>query len=127
MPAETGDLIEANEIDRALKRILRFSAHFNQYFQKKEPWANIESANTCIYIAVNAVRSLAIVLEPYIPFSAEKIWQQLNLDGSVHEQNWDSASQLVIKPNHRLGSVEPLFKKIATKEVEAQKRKLGQS
>ena len=127
MPAEAGELIRSNEIDRALKRILKFSAHFNQYFQKKEPWANIDSANTCIYIAVNAVRSLAIVLEPYMPFSAEKIWQQLNLEGSVHEQNWDSASQLAIKSNHKLGSIEPLFKKIAAKEVEVQKRKLGKS
>jgi len=118
-------LIKANEIDKALKRILKFSAHFNQYFQKKEPWANIESANTCIHISVNAVRSLAIVLEPYIPLSAEKIWHQLSLDGSVHEQNWDSASQLAIKSKHKLGSIEPLFRKIAEKEVEVQKRKLG--
>ncbi len=125
MPVETGELIKANEIDKALKRILKFSAHFNQYFQKKEPWANIESANTCIHISVNAVRSLAIVLEPYIPLSAEKIWHQLSLDGSVHEQNWDSASQLAIKSKHKLGSIEPLFRKIAEKEVEVQKRKLG--
>ncbi len=125
MPAESGELIKANEIDKALKRILKFSAHFNQYFQKKEPWANIEGANTCIHISVNAVRSLAIVLEPYIPFSAEKIWQQLNLPGSVHEQNWDSASQLLIKSQHKLGNIEPLFRKIAEKEVEVQKRRLG--
>jgi len=127
MPAETGEMIQANEIDRALKRILKFSAHFNQYFQKKEPWANIGNANTCIYIAVNAVRSLAIVLEPYIPFSAERLWQQLNLEGSVHKQAWDLASKLMINSGHKLGSIEPLFKKIAVKEVEAQKRKLGKS
>lgn len=126
-PTEAGELIRANEIDKALKRILKFSDHFNQYFQKKEPWANVESANTCIYISVNAVRSLAIILEPYIPFSAEKIWQQLNLDGSVHEQDWDSASRLSIKPKHKLGKIEPLFKKIDAKEVEVQKRKLGKS
>jgi methionyl-tRNA synthetase len=127
MPTEAGELIQINEIDRALKRILGFSTYFNQYFQKKEPWANIESANTCIYISVNAVRSLAIVLEPYTPFSAERIWYQLNLAGSVHEQNWDSASALAIQPKHKLGSIEPLFRKIAEKEVEVQKRKLGQS
>jgi len=125
MPAEAGELIKANEIDKTLKRILKFSAHFNQYFQKKEPWANIESATTCIHISVNAVRSLAIVLEPYIPFSAEKMWQQLSLAGYVHEQNWDSASQLLIKPKHKLGNIEPLFRKIAEKEIAVQKRKLG--
>ncbi|MBI5133556.1 MAG: methionine--tRNA ligase [Thaumarchaeota archaeon] len=123
--SEVSELLDKNEIDKALKRILKFSASFNQYFQKKEPWANIESANNCIYISVNAVRTLAIVLEPYMPFSAEKIWKQLNLDGSVHEQKWDSASELLVKPNHKLGSVEPLFKKIDAKEIEVEKRKLG--
>lgn len=123
--SEVSELLDKNEIDKALKRILKFSASFNQYFQKKEPWANIEGANNCIYISVNAVHTLAIVLEPYMPFSAEKIWKQLNLDGSVHEQKWDSASELLIKPNHKLGSVEPLFKKIDAKEIEVEKRKLG--
>ena len=123
--SEVSELLDKNEIDKALKRILKFSAHFNQYFQKKEPWANIEGANNCIYISVNAVHTLAIVLEPYMPFSAEKIWKQLNLDGSVHEQKWDSASELLIRPNHKLGSVEPLFKKIDAKEIEVEKRKLG--
>lgn len=125
MPNDIGELLQVNEVDKALKRILKFSAHFNQYFQKKEPWANIKDANTCIYISVNAVRSLAIVLEPYIPSSAEKIWQQLNLEGQVHEQNWDSASQLLIKPKHKIGNIEPLFKKVSSKEIEVQKSKLG--
>lgn len=125
LPSDIGELLQANEIDRALKRILKFSAHFNQYFQKKEPWANIKDANTCIYISVNAVRSLAIVLEPFIPSSAEKIWEQLNLEGPVHKQNWDSASQLLIKPKDKIGIIQPLFKKVASKEIEVQKSKLG--
>lgn len=122
---EVSELLDRNEIDKALKRILKFSASFNQYFQKKGPWANVEGANNCIYISVNAVHTLAIVLEPYMPFSAEKIWKQLNLGGSVHEQKWGSASELLVKPNHKLGSVEPLFKKIDAKEIEVEKRKLG--
>src|SRR5690242_21431050 len=43
------------------------------------------------YTSVNAVRSMAIMLEPFIPFSAEKIWSQLKLGGSVHDQKWESA------------------------------------
>ena len=122
---EVNELLYKNEIDKALKRILRFSAHFNQYFQRKEPWANTKDANNCIYISANAIRSLAILLEPYIPSSVEKIWQQLNLEGSVYEQEWDSASELLVSANHKLGNVEPLFKKIYPKEIEVEKRKLG--
>ncbi len=122
---EVGELLCTNELDKALKRILRFSAHFNKYFQQKEPWVNTEGANNCTYLSVNAVRSLAILLEPYLPFSAEKIWKQLNLTGSVHQQKWDSVSELLIKSNHKIGHVKPLFEKIAASGIELEKGKLG--
>ncbi len=127
MPGEVGELIGRNELDRALKRILRFSAHFNQYFQKKEPWTDTKAAKRCICVSVNAVHTLAIVLEPYIPSSAERIWQQLGMDGSVHVQSWDSAAEMLIKPGHKIGRVEPLFKKTEQKEIDVQKSKLGGS
>ncbi|HJT49204.1 MAG TPA: methionine--tRNA ligase [Nitrososphaeraceae archaeon] len=79
---EVGGLIEKNEFDRALKRILKFATHFNQYFQKKQPWSNQATAKTTLFIAVNAVRSLAIMLEPFIPISSEKVWSQLGFENN---------------------------------------------
>ena len=98
----------------------------NQYFQANAPWANKNTANTTLYVSVNAVRSLAILLEPFIPFSCEKIWSQLKLDGSVHEQAWESAKDIrAIAPDHELGRIEPIFRKIEAKEIEQWKNKLG--
>ncbi|MGH9991305.1 MAG: methionine--tRNA ligase, partial [Nitrososphaera sp.] len=123
---ESGNLLSSNEIDRALKRILKHSAFMNQYFQANAPWANKDTAPITLYVSVNAVRSLAIMLEPFIPFSCEKIWVQLNLEGSVHQQKWDSAEDdQAIKPGHRLGRIEPIFRKIEAKEIEQWKEKLG--
>lgn len=122
---ETGALISENETDRALRRILKFSTFLNQYFQKKQPWSNKETADTTVYIAVNAVRSLAILLEPFVPFSSEKVWTQLNLGGSIHQQSWDSASSLIVEAGHALGKVEPIFRRIEPAEIEKQKVKLG--
>jgi methionyl-tRNA synthetase len=123
---ETGALLSSNEIDKALKRILKYSSYMNQYFQTNAPWANKDTANTTLYASVNAVRSLAIMLEPFIPLSCEKIWSQLKLDGSVHGQRWESAKALdAIKPGHELCKVEPIFRKIEAKEIEQWKNKLG--
>ena len=72
--------MEQNHLDRALKKILEFSAHFNQYFQHKEPWKNEKGTNTCVYLSVNAIRSLAIALYPFIPESAEKISEIFKTD-----------------------------------------------
>jgi methionyl-tRNA synthetase len=66
------------------------------------------------------------LLEPYIPFAAEKIWQQLGLEGSVHGQKWESAGKMdAVKPGHTLGRIEPVFRKIEAKEIEQWKAKLG--
>jgi methionyl-tRNA synthetase len=125
---ETGKLLSSNEIDKALKRILKYSNYMNHYFQTNSPWANKDTSNTTVYVSVNAVRSLAVLLEPFIPFSCEKIWAQLNLEGgnSVHEQTWGSAKDIrAIPPGHKLGRVEPIFRKIEAKEIEQWKNNLG--
>jgi methionyl-tRNA synthetase len=120
-----GELLDQNQIDRALKKILEFSAHFNQYFQHKEPWKKGKGTNNCVYLSVNAVRSIAITLFPFLPESAEKIWTQLNLKGKVEEQRWESISEFGVEPNHALGAASPLFKKVEESEINLHKAKLG--
>jgi methionyl-tRNA synthetase len=125
---ETGRLLSSNEIDKSLKRILKYSDYMNHYFQTNSPWANKDTSNTTLYISVNAVRSLAILLEPFIPFSCEKIWVQLKLGSgsTVHQQVWESAKDIIAVPaGHELGKVEPIFRKIEAKEIEQWKNKLG--
>lgn len=121
-----GELMEQNHLDKALKKILEFSAHFNQYFQHKEPWKQGSHTNNCVYLSVNAVHSLAIALFPFLPESADKIWHQLNLK-EISKQSWNSISEFGIKPNHKLGKVSPLFKKVEESDIKNHKAKLGHS
>ncbi|MDE1724774.1 MAG: methionine--tRNA ligase [Thaumarchaeota archaeon] len=118
-------LIQDNSLDKALKKILEFSAYFNQYFQKKEPWKTGPGSNNCIFISVNAVRSLAISLHPFLPESSQQIWEQLGLTGNVSTQSWSSMSELAIKEGHKIGSIAPLFAKIEASDIEIHKAKLG--
>ena len=121
---ELGLLMEQNHLDRALKKILQFSAHFNQYFQHKEPWKNGPGTNTCVYLSVNAVRSLAVAIYSFLPKSSQKIWIQLGMDGDVSTQRYDEISNIVIKQGHKLGKVSPLFEKVEESVIEEQKNKL---
>lgn len=121
---EVGGLIEKNELEKGLKKILEFTASCNQYFQKKEPWKRKEGAKTTLFLSVNAVRSLAILLNPYLPFSTEKLWKLLDLDGTIHEEEWYTASQLLVKPGHKIRKPEILFRIIEDKEIQKQKEKL---
>jgi methionyl-tRNA synthetase len=122
---ELGDLMTQNHLDRALKKILEFSASFNQYFQHKEPWKKGPGTNTCVYLSVNAVRSLAIALYPFIPESSQKIWSQLGLEGNASEQRWDSISEISIQSGHDLGTPTPLFNRVEESDIKNHKEKLG--
>ncbi len=122
--SDVGEELEKIELSRGLGRILKFSKFCNQYFQKKEPWSNKGDAKTCLYLCINAVRTLAILLEPYLPFSTEILWKQLNLQGSVHKQRWDSASRLTIKNGHRISKPRILFEKVKDEKIEEEREKL---
>jgi methionyl-tRNA synthetase len=101
--------------DLALEKINEFATFCNAYFQKKEPWRTNDA--NCLYFGINAVRALAILLEPFTPSSAEKIWNLLNLEGSVHEQKLASASKIKIKPGHKIKQPEIIFQKIEEEEL----------
>ncbi|MBS3922409.1 MAG: methionine--tRNA ligase [Nitrosarchaeum sp.] len=125
LSAELGILMEQNNLDRALKKIMEFSSFFNQYFQHKEPWKKEPGTTNCVFLSVNAARSMAIALFPFIPESSQKIWDQIGLDGKVNENNWSSISDIGIKSGHVLGEVSPLFVKVEDEDIAKYKKQLG--
>jgi len=127
LSGEVGTLLEQNHLDRALKKIMEFSSFFNQYFQHQEPWKKGPGTSSCVYLSVNAARSMSIALFPFVPQAAQKIWAQLGLDGKVNDNKWDSLSSLEIRPGHNLGEVSPLFSKVESEDIEKYKKQLGPS
>lgn len=115
-PKNIGALIEDLKLKSAAEALLEFSSSGNQYLNDKAPWKTIKEdftiASTTMWIAVNVVKSLAIVMAPFMPFSAEKVWQFLNLGGSVHNVNWSEASNANIPPGHLINKPEPIFTKL---------------
>ena len=120
--AEVESSIEANEFDRALKKIIDFSAECNRYFQKREPWKKGKGSQTCLYLSVNAVKTLAILLEPYLYFSIEPLWMQIGIE---EPRRWDEASKIDVKPGHKIGEPKILFRKIEDAEIQREKARLG--
>jgi methionyl-tRNA synthetase len=127
LSGELGILMEQNHLDRALKKIMEFSSFFNQYFQHKEPWKKGPGTVNCVFLSVNAARSMAIALFPFLPESSQRIWKQLGFSGKVNENKWDSISDIAIHPGHRLGDATPLFAKIEEADITKYKKQLGPS
>ncbi len=100
----------------------------NKYFNDTEPWRMIKEnprrASTTINLCLQLVRSLAILFEPVLPFSARKIWEMLNLKDDIVKAGWDSAAEPLLTVGHQLGEPKILFRKIEDSEIESEIRKL---
>ncbi|MEM2087388.1 MAG: class I tRNA ligase family protein [Thermoproteota archaeon] len=110
LPRKMREKFERYEIDRALKEIVDFAIQCNRFLQVKEPWKTKDP--DALFLCVNAVRTLAIVLRPYLPGSSEKIWKMLNLEGLPEDYGWNSAKEFTVKPRHRISKPEIVFRKI---------------
>ncbi|RNJ75606.1 MAG: methionine--tRNA ligase [Nitrosopumilus sp. D6] len=117
-------LLEQNHLDRALKKIMEFSSYFNQYFQHKEPWKSGPGTAACVYNSANAVYCIAVAVSPFLPESAQKIWEQLGLDGKASDSSWNDITYGV-KPGHKLAKSAPLFAKVEESDIAKYKEKLG--
>jgi methionyl-tRNA synthetase len=120
-PMNVGGEINKFKLKHALDTLLHYAQLGNIYFQHKEPWK--EENDTTLYLCANMCRSLAILMYPFLPFSAVKVWEMLGLEGSVADQSWESAGRLEVEGGHRIGEVRALYTKIDDRKIEGVKRK----
>src|SRR5690606_23615887 len=85
---------------------------------------DMERVGVVLNIAVQIAASLAIVCEPFLPFTAAKLRKMLGLS----EGSWEDAGKSDLLPaGHELRPAELLFEKIDDSMVEAQVQKLQDS
>ena len=123
-PVTAGEYYEHYRFRDGLLEVMNLARASNKYFNDSEPWKTAKSDKercaTTINISIQLARALAILMEPVIPFSSEKIWKMLNLEGDIHKQAWDEARELLIPESHPLGKTEILFTKIEDTVIEAE-------
>ena len=102
----------------------------NKYFNDAAPWSSIKNDRprcaTTLYTTLQLQAALAVFMEPFLPFSAEKLWRMLNASGSHRDQRWRDIPDLRLPEGHLLGKREILFEKIEDDIIEAQVAKLRQ-
>jgi methionyl-tRNA synthetase len=123
--SELSELMQQNHLDRALKKIMEFSAYFNQYFQHKEPWKKGPGTETCVFLAANAVYSISVALYSFLPKSSQRIWSQLGMTGDITGKPWKSISELELKSGHKLGEITPIFTRVEEADIKQRKEKFG--
>ena len=101
----------------------------NKYLADEEPWKiikeNPERVKTVIFISLHISSVLAIVSEPFIPFTSKKIKNILNFKDEIN-WTWKSLKKkdFLINENHKINEPELLFNRIEDSEIQLQIQKL---
>ena len=126
--SELESSIENFRFREALRNAMNFARIGNKYLADTEPWKVVKSdperVNTILNIALQITANVAVAIEPFMPFSSEKILRMLNIE----RPSWDAlGSMSVIPAGHEIGEPELLFEKIEDEAIERQLAKLEAS
>ena len=126
--SELESSIENFRFREALRNAMNFARIGNKYLADTEPWKVVktdpERVNTILNIALQITANVAVAIEPFMPFSSEKILKMLAID----RPSWDAlGSMSVIPAGHEIGEPELLFEKIEDEAIERQLAKLEAS
>lgn len=112
---KTIEYFEKIRLKQALETIIELARRGNQYLNKQAPWDKIKTdppkAEATLYVAVNSVRTLAILLWPVTPEASERILGMLALP-APKPGDYPRAGDLVIEPGHKINKPSPVFRKL---------------
>jgi methionyl-tRNA synthetase len=112
---QTRSLLEANQLQTALQAIWTLVDRANLYVEQTKPFnlskdpAQAQRLDEVLYNLVEACRILAVLLWPFLPGTATKIYSQLGLSGAPDK--FDLAAWGKLPAGHQIGEPKPLFPK----------------
>jgi methionyl-tRNA synthetase len=117
--------IEAYRFREALREAMNLARLGNKYLADAEPWkidkTDPERVKTIMNIALQITANLTIVLEPFLPFSMNKLRKWINID----LKKWEEAGKDdLLKPGHFINKPGLLFEKIEDEAIQRQINKL---
>ncbi len=127
-PKKIGDLIETYKFREAVNTLIDLARLGNKYLADEEPWKLIktedfERVKTIMNIALQLSAVLTIVCEPFLPNTALKLRNILNLEIT----DWESISKDKPILLSKINKGELIFRKIEDEEIELQLQKLNES
>lgn len=126
--AEIDKSLESFRFREALKNAMDMARLGNKYLADEEPWKVIktdpERVKTILNVCLQVTANLTIALEPFLPFSMDKLRHFLNMD----RLDWrDLGSTEIMVHGTKLNPSHLLFEKIEDPVIEKQINKLLQT
>jgi methionyl-tRNA synthetase len=124
-PEKISASLEHYRFREALGEFMNLARLGNKYLADMEPWKLIktdeERVKTILNIGLQISANLAILAQPFLPFSANRLFGMLNLESL----DWNRAGESdLIGVGHQLNEASLLFEKIEDAAIDAQIKKL---
>lgn len=127
---EIKNYLDKYEFRNALTAFMNLARFGNGYLQNEEPWKtfenDVEKTKNTLFIGAQIAVALGNLAEPFLPFTAKKIYDIFN----VNQLEWATIenSKVLIEAGHKIVEKAPLiYSKIEDKVIEAQVEKLEQT
>ncbi|MGH9454716.1 MAG: methionine--tRNA ligase, partial [Terriglobia bacterium] len=115
-----------------------FIAAANKYLSDNAPWrlaqedfaANRWKIGTILLAAAEAASFAAVLLAPFLPEGAKRIWDQLGCEdylGKLEEQRIDRLQWGQLKPGTKVGKPEPIFPRLDKAKTLARLQELAET
>ena len=109
------DLINRQDLNTYVKKVVDFSFESNKYFNDSEPWKVMRSdpkrMQSIIYTILEQIKNISILLNPIIPIATNKILYALNIEEKEISLKTIS-NEKIFKYNKKLKKPGILFRKI---------------
>ena len=125
-PDKIARSIERYRFREALSEMMNLARMGNKYLADEEPWklakTDVKRVETIMNIALQISSALAVLSEPFLPFTSVKLTSMLNLPSL----KWEDVSEEgdLIKSGHQIEKGELLFEKIEDTDIQLQLDKL---
>ena len=120
--------LETLEIKKASSELRKIWVLGNEYLQKTEPWAiykfEPKTSGMIINLSINLIRLYAILSEPFIPDTSQKIMLAVNSEDWSWPNSVENALQ-VLPPKHSFNVPDVLFNKITDDERDIMQKKFS--
>ncbi|WP_290469212.1 methionine--tRNA ligase [Lacinutrix sp. MedPE-SW] len=132
-PSVIESSLERYRFREASQELMNLARLGNKYLADEEPWKLVktdeERTKTIMFVALQIASALAILSEPFLPFTSAKLKSILAFNNLAEAQNWTdvSSNEILLPIDHQIGKGELLFSKIEDKEIQAQLDKLEAS
>ncbi|MEM2904883.1 MAG: methionine--tRNA ligase [Candidatus Bathyarchaeia archaeon] len=105
----------------ALEAALALSRKGNVYLSRREPWRIVktdrDAAATVLNVSAQVVKALAVLIAPFLPETANRIWDMLGLQGTVYEAGFHASYDSPLPAGENIKKPKPLFAKVNAEEL----------